>query len=193
MKRLGYISAIVIPLILFGFFISCDNAGGLSGYYIYALLDDTAYEWRLGYTNIEDDAFGFVEPAATDRAILIATPDVETGDTAPDNYVRIVFEGTTTGTYTNVIQSGYNINGVGWIFTDITLVVTIFEDVSGIITGTFSGTVEEEGDESMYWMELLVDSGIIRRSEIDDIYNEANEIVAMVVSSIKTAKKKNKT
>ena len=55
------------------------------------------------------------------------------------------------------------------------------------------GTVEEEGDESMYWMELLVDSGIIRRSEIDDIYNEANEIVAMVVSSIKTAKKKNKT
>ena len=54
------------------------------------------------------------------------------------------------------------------------------------------GTVEEEGDESMYWMELLVDSGMIRKCKIDDLYNEADEIVAMVVSSIKTAKKKPK-
>ena len=80
MKRLWLISAIVIPLLLFGFFLSCDNAGGLSGYYIYAELDGTAYEWRLGLTLIEDDAFAtrmtFDDP---DFTSLIATPDVEMG------------------------------------------------------------------------------------------------------------------
>ena len=153
MKRLGLVSAIVIPLVLFGFFISCDNAGGLSGYYIYAEIDGTAYEWKLGFTNIEDDAFGFVEPGGPDRTILVATPDVETGDTQPDNYVRIVFEGTTTGTYTDVIQSSYNINGIAWIITDITLVVTTFEDVGGAIKGTFSGMVEEEGSSNTMTVE----------------------------------------
>ena len=143
MKRLGLISVIVIPLILFGFFMSCDNADGLTGYYIYALLDDTVYEWRLGLTNIEDDAFGSLDIATTDRTALFATPDVETGDTESNNHVWIEFEGTTTGTYSisDMDGSAYTINGVGWIFTDITLVVTTFEDVGGVITGTFSGIV----------------------------------------------------
>ena len=50
-------------------------------------------------------------------------------------------------------------------------------------------TVEEEGDEAMCWMELLVESGLIRRCDMSDLYREADEIVAMVVSSIKTARK----
>ena len=145
MKRLWLISIIVIPSILFGFFISCDNAGGLSGYYIYALLDGTAYEWRLGLTNIEDDAFGSVDTGTPDRTVLLATPDVETGETQPDNYMLIRFEGTNTGTYSvsDIVDTGYVINGVIWLFTDITLVVTTFEGVGGVIKGTFSGTIEE--------------------------------------------------
>jgi len=140
MKRLWLLSAIVIPLILFGCFLSCDNAGS---YFIYALLDDTAYEWRLGLTNIEDDAYAVVRTGAPDRTLLFATPDVESGDSEPENYVEIRFEGTTTGTYSisDMDGSAYTINGVGWIFTDITLVVTTFEDVGGVITGTFSGIV----------------------------------------------------
>ena len=148
MKRLGLLSAIVIPLVLFGFFISCDNAGGLSGYYIYAELDGTAYEWRLGLTNFEDDAYASVITIGDpDLTMLLATPDVETGDFEPDNYVWIEFEGATTGTYSisDVINSGYVINDTDWLFTDITLVVTTFEDVDGIISGTFSGTVQEDG------------------------------------------------
>ena len=78
MKRLWLISAIVVPLVLFGFFISCDNAGGLAGYYIYAVVGGAEYEWRLGYTDIEDDAFGVVETGITDNTILFATPDVVT-------------------------------------------------------------------------------------------------------------------
>jgi hypothetical protein len=152
MKRLGFISAIVIPLILFGFFISCDNAGGLSGYYIYAELDGTAYEWKLGLTNIVVDSFGSVittEPP--DSTLLFATPDVETGVSEPDNYVWIGFAGTTTGAYSisDMRAASYTINDIGWRFTDITLVVTTFESVGGVITGTFSGTIEDEGANTM--------------------------------------------
>ena len=52
------------------------------------------------------------------------------------------------------------------------------------------GTVEEEADESMYWMELIVEAGLMNERLIANLYSEADEILAMVVSSIKTAKKK---
>jgi four helix bundle protein len=50
------------------------------------------------------------------------------------------------------------------------------------------GIVEEEADESIYWMELLVDSGVIVPDAIAMLIKEADEIVAMTVSSIKTAR-----
>jgi len=50
------------------------------------------------------------------------------------------------------------------------------------------GIVEEEADESAYWMKLLVDGEIVRREVLGDLHGEANEIVAMVVASIKTAR-----
>jgi len=51
------------------------------------------------------------------------------------------------------------------------------------------GTVEEETDESGYWMELLVDSGKIKPAKISAILQEANELTAIAVSSINTARK----
>ena len=53
------------------------------------------------------------------------------------------------------------------------------------------GTVEEECDESIYWMELLVDSGKIKAVRIADLMKEADEILAMVVASAKTARFQN--
>ena len=50
------------------------------------------------------------------------------------------------------------------------------------------GTVEEEADESMYWMELTVESGLMTESLVSALYEEADEILAMVVASIRTAK-----
>lgn len=50
------------------------------------------------------------------------------------------------------------------------------------------GIVEEEADEAIYWMELLVESGVLRKSEAEGLLNEADQIVAMVVSSINTVK-----
>lgn len=52
------------------------------------------------------------------------------------------------------------------------------------------GIVEEEADESIYWMELLIDCGLIRKDEMSDLLNDANQILAMTVSSIKTARRK---
>jgi len=50
------------------------------------------------------------------------------------------------------------------------------------------GIVEEEADESLFWMELLVDSGIVQASELESLMKEADELLAITVSSIKTAK-----
>lgn len=50
------------------------------------------------------------------------------------------------------------------------------------------GIVEEECDESMYWMELIVEAGLMEGKLLIDLKNEANEILSMVVASIKTAR-----
>jgi len=50
--------------------------------------------------------------------------------------------------------------------------------------------VEEEADESIYWMELLVETDLVKRSSLADLIDEANQIVSIVVSSIKSLKRK---
>ena len=49
------------------------------------------------------------------------------------------------------------------------------------------GIVEEEADESMYWMELLLEAGFVPHERCDKLIREANEIVSIVVASIKTS------
>jgi four helix bundle protein len=46
--------------------------------------------------------------------------------------------------------------------------------------------VEEEADESMYWIELLIELNLVTSSRVADLMKELNEIVAITVSSIKT-------
>jgi len=48
--------------------------------------------------------------------------------------------------------------------------------------------VEEECDESLFWMELLVDNNLIQASRLSKLMKEADEILAIVVSSAKTAR-----
>jgi len=50
--------------------------------------------------------------------------------------------------------------------------------------------VEEEADETIYWMELLIESKIVYTSRVDALIKETNEILAMVVASIKTLRRK---
>jgi len=46
--------------------------------------------------------------------------------------------------------------------------------------------VEEEADESIYWIELLVEAGIVASNSVEALKKEANELLAMTVASIKT-------
>ncbi len=50
------------------------------------------------------------------------------------------------------------------------------------------GTVEEECDESIFWMELLEESGKTKDAVVSELKKEGFEILAMVVASINTAR-----
>ena len=51
------------------------------------------------------------------------------------------------------------------------------------------GIVEEEADETMYWMELLIASGQTSKNDLVHLLDEANQILAITIASIKTARK----
>lgn len=53
------------------------------------------------------------------------------------------------------------------------------------------GIVEEETDESLFWMELLVESNIVSEEKLQSLMQEADEIVAIIVSTIKSTRKNN--
>lgn len=50
------------------------------------------------------------------------------------------------------------------------------------------GIVAEEADESSYWMELLVESGICGQGKLADLMQESRELTAIVLASIKTVR-----
>jgi len=39
--------------------------------------------------------------------------------------------------------------------------------------------VEEEADESAYWMELLIESGLLSEARVSELMQETNEVIAM--------------
>lgn len=50
------------------------------------------------------------------------------------------------------------------------------------------GIVEQELAESLLWLELLVESGIIRIDLLRDLLDETEQLLRIVVTSIKTIK-----
>jgi four helix bundle protein len=52
--------------------------------------------------------------------------------------------------------------------------------------------VEEEADETSYWLELLVETEIVSAFRLKNLMSEVDEITAMIVSSIKTLRQKPK-
>jgi four helix bundle protein len=48
----------------------------------------------------------------------------------------------------------------------------------------------QELDESVYWMELLVEAGIVPLARLDALMKEADELLAMTVSAVRTIKRK---
>jgi len=52
------------------------------------------------------------------------------------------------------------------------------------------GIVEEEAYESLFWMEILIEAGIVEPSKLKSLMAEANELVSIVVASIQTARRR---
>ncbi len=50
--------------------------------------------------------------------------------------------------------------------------------------------VEEELDETLYWLELIVESGLVKSNLLDDLIKENQELFKIIASSITTMKKK---
>ena len=50
------------------------------------------------------------------------------------------------------------------------------------------GIVEEEADETLFWLDMLIDCGKIQKDKISSLYTEASELVAIFSASHKTAK-----
>lgn len=48
--------------------------------------------------------------------------------------------------------------------------------------------VEEESDESGYWLELIIESGLMKEERVKDLLKEANELTAIFTASGKTAR-----
>ena len=51
------------------------------------------------------------------------------------------------------------------------------------------GTVEEELDETMFWLEFTVELSEDYRTTVSPLWKEGDELLAIIVSSIITAKK----
>jgi four helix bundle protein len=50
------------------------------------------------------------------------------------------------------------------------------------------GTVLEESDESLFWLELMVESDLVTLARVERLLKEADELTAIFTTSVKTAK-----
>ena len=50
--------------------------------------------------------------------------------------------------------------------------------------------VEEELDETLYWLELIIEAELLKPASLDDLVKENQELLKIIVSSIRTMKKK---
>ncbi len=51
------------------------------------------------------------------------------------------------------------------------------------------GIVEEEADETIYWLEVINDIGLVKKERLMNLFSLAGRIVAFTISSQKTAKR----
>jgi len=50
------------------------------------------------------------------------------------------------------------------------------------------GIVEEEADETLFWLDILKESGLVTEDRVEALRREANQLLAITVASIRTAR-----
>ncbi len=51
------------------------------------------------------------------------------------------------------------------------------------------GNVEEEADETAYWLEMVMESGLMAPALVEPLHQEAEELTAIMAASKKTARR----
>jgi four helix bundle protein len=54
------------------------------------------------------------------------------------------------------------------------------------------GIVEEEADESLFWLEFIAEAGLVPKAKLKDLLSEAGQLTAIFVASRRTAKSNNR-
>ena len=49
------------------------------------------------------------------------------------------------------------------------------------------GTVAEEADETVYWLELIIEGNLLPKARVESLYREANELTAIFTSARRTS------
>jgi four helix bundle protein len=83
-----------------------------------------------------------------------------------------------------LLRSG---TSVGAHYMEATRARSVAEFISKIEGGL------QELEETIYWLQLLIDSAIQTKKRLEPLCEEANELVAIFVSSVRTAKKRSKS
>ena len=65
----------------------------------------------------------------------------------------------------------------------------IAQSMAGFISKISIGI--EEVDESAFWLEMIIDENLLKKTKVLPLFNEAKELTAIFVSSRKTARKNN--
>jgi four helix bundle protein len=55
------------------------------------------------------------------------------------------------------------------------------------------GIVEEECDETSYWLEVIAELGLLKPARLAGVLGEADELLSITVASIKTARGRSRT
>ena len=146
MKRFIFIiTAICIASLSIFLFTGCPTAT-TDTYYVKFKLDGVSLNFDKGFTNYESKPFG--NEMTGSLTSFFATPDDETGETEPNTYIWVDFDGFSTDTYPITFPDSdlylyLQIEGSGANNSDVTMQVTVYGAVGETIEGTFSGSLDD--------------------------------------------------
>ena len=148
MKRLLLIIIVAfIAASCSSFFMGCTTSSSLPPYYVAFTVDGERYVWEFGLTEFESNTFGSKLEENPDDTHFIALPTEEEWSGGLQNYITIAFEGAAVGTYP-IQNISYTVDGTHHTLVNGSITITNYEDVGGVIEGTFSVEVTD-GDTTI--------------------------------------------
>ena len=116
-----------------------ETGYSLPPYYIMFKVDGVSKIFDKGFTDFESNAFAGMSGGT--QTAFFATAEVISSFDNRMNYIEIFLNGISEGAYSDAVID-YHEEGILYLTNTGSLTITKYEDVGGVIEGTFSGTVE---------------------------------------------------